>query len=140
MVQQMVEVMTPAPRCLEGSATVADAARMMREEDIGDVFVCEAGRLVGIVTDRDLVVRALADGHADPGQMRLADIASKEVIWIGPDDSVEEAVFLMRDNAIRRIPVCEAGRPVGVVSIGDLAIERDSASALADISAAPANV
>jgi CBS domain-containing protein len=139
MVQLLREVMTPAPRCLDPSDTVAAAATMMRDDDIGDVFVCIGGRLTGIVTDRDLVVRGLADG-GDPRQVKLGDIASKDLAMLAPDDTVEDAVAVMRERAIRRLPICEQGRPLGVVSIGDLAIERDSASALADISAAPANV
>jgi CBS domain-containing protein len=139
MVQLLREVMTPAPRCLDPSDTVATAATMMRDDDIGDVFVCIGGRLTGIVTDRDLVVRGLADG-GDPRQVKLGDIASKDLAMLAPDDTVEDAVAVMRERAIRRLPICEQGRPLGVVSIGDLAIERDSASALADISAAPANV
>ncbi|MBW8825834.1 MAG: CBS domain-containing protein [Acidobacteria bacterium] len=139
MVQALTEVMTPAPRCLDSSDTAADAARLMREDDIGDVFVCVDGRLHGIVTDRDLVVRALADAQRDPRQVRLADISSTDLTVLAPDDTVDEAVELMRERAIRRLPICENGRPVGVVSIGDLAIARDSASALADISMAPAN-
>ena len=140
MVERLREVMTAAPRCLSPTDTVGEAARMMRDENIGDVLVCVDDRLTGIVTDRDLVVRALAEQAGDPRQTRLGDIASKELVMLSPDDSVEEAVALMRGHAIRRIPVCENGRPVGVVALGDLAVERDWDSALADISAAPANV
>jgi CBS domain-containing protein len=139
MVQRLGEVMTPSPRCLDTNDTVADAAQMMREEDIGDVFVCAEGRLTGIVTDRDLVVRALADGTGDPGQVKLGEIASTALTALAPDDSVEDAIAVMRELAIRRIPVCEDARPLGVVTIGDLAIERDASSPLANISAAPAN-
>jgi len=139
MTQLLSEVMTVAPRCLDASDTVAEAATMMCEESIGDVFVCKHGRLTGIVTDRDLVVRAIAGSDKDPRHMRLAEVASTEIVMLSPDDSVDEAIALMRTYAIRRIPVCEAGRPVGVVSIGDLAIKRDWDSALAEISAAPAN-
>jgi CBS domain-containing protein len=140
MVQRLSEVMTTAPACLDPSDTVVEAARMMREEGIGDVFVCTDGRLTGIVTDRDLVVRALADGGGDPREVTLGEIASEGLVMLEPDDTAETAVILMRARAIRRLPVCEEGRPVGVISIGDLAIERDSDSALADISSAPANV
>lgn len=140
MDQRINEVMTPAPRCLEVDDTVADAARVMRMDNIGDVLVCSDGRLVGIVTDRDLVVRALAEDSGDPRARRLADVCSRSLTMVSSQDLVDDAITLMRERAIRRIPVVDNGHPVGVVSIGDLAIERDGTSALADISAAPANV
>jgi CBS domain-containing protein len=116
-----------------------DAALVMRREDIGDVLVCEEGdRLLGIVTDRDIVVRALAEGR-DPAETRVAEVCSRDLVTIEPGDSVGGAVRLMREKAIRRIPVTEDGRVVGVLTIGDIAVERDSRTALADISAAPPN-
>lgn len=130
------EVMTPAPVVLPLDISLAEAARLMRDQAIGDVLVTEEDRLCGMVTDRDIVVRALADAR-DPARTNLGDICSAEVVTLGPESSTSEAVRLMRDNAIRRIPVVEDGRPVGIVSIGDLAIELDERSALSDISAAP---
>ena len=133
------DVMSPCPRTVAPEATLIDAALVMRREDIGDVLVCEEGdRLVGIVTDRDIVVRALAEGR-DPAATRVADICSRDLVIIEPEDSVGGAVRLMREKAIRRIPVAERGRVVGVLTIGDIALERDSRTALADISAAPPN-
>ncbi len=91
------------------------------------------------MTDRDLVVRALAMCR-DPEHTRVGDVcSSSDVATLEPDASIEDAVRIMRERAIRRLPVTEAGCPVGVVSIGDLALERDEASALADISAAHSN-
>jgi CBS domain-containing protein len=111
----------------------------MRANDIGDVIVVDDnGKLTGIVTDRDIVVRVVAEGR-DPRATRLGDIASRELTVLAPDDPVERAVELMRERAIRRLPVVEQGKPVGIVSIGDLALDRDPDSALADISAAPPN-
>ena len=133
------DVMSPCPRTLAPEATLIDAALVMRREDIGDVLVCEeCDRLVGIVTDRDIVVRALAEGR-DPAATRVADVCSRDLVTIEPGDSVGAAVRLMREKAIRRIPVAENGRVVGVLTIGDIAVERDSHTALADISAAPPN-
>jgi CBS domain-containing protein len=133
------DVMSPCPRTLAPEATLIDAALVMRREDIGDVLVCEEGdRLVGIVTDRDIVVRALAEGR-DPIATRVADVCSRDLVTIEPGDSVGGAVRLMREKAIRRIPVTEDGRVVGMLTIGDIAVERDSRTALADISAAPPN-
>ena len=133
------DVMSPCPRTLAPEATLIDAALVMRREDIGDVLICEEGdRLLGIVTDRDIVVRALAEGR-DPAETRVADVCSRELVTIEPGDSVGGAVRLMREKAIRRIPVTEGGRVVGMLTIGDIAVERDSRTALADISAAPPN-
>ena len=133
------DVMSPCPLILGPDATLIDAALVMRREDIGDVLVCEEGeRLVGIVTDRDIVVRALAEGR-DPAETRVSDVCSRDLVTIEPGDSVGGAVRLMREKAIRRIPVAENGRVVGMLTIGDIAVERDSRTALADISAAPPN-
>ena len=138
MAQTLSAVMTRTPNTLDKTATVRDAAKLMRDEGIGDVIVCNDGQIAGIVTDRDITVRAVADGK-DPASTKLGDICSGNPVCLSPDDTVDDAVRLMRDRAIRRLPVVENKRPVGVVSIGDLAVERDNDSALADISAAPAN-
>ncbi len=97
----------------------------------------EDGRLVGIVTDRDLVVRVLAVGGGPDDAIRQA--VSTHVVTVSPTDTIERAAQLMSDNAVRRLPVVVDDVVVGVVSIGDLAIERDPDSALADISAADPN-
>lgn len=132
------EVMTGDPVCLDSKTNLYDAAAQMRERDIGDVLVTERGELRGLVTDRDIVVRALAQGR-DPAQTRLGDIISGDIVIVEPDDSVMRAVELMRERAIRRLPVCQGGRPIAFISIGDLAIAQDPQSALADISVAEAN-
>jgi CBS domain-containing protein len=137
--QTIRDLMTPNPTALPDTSTVAEAARCMCEADIGDVIVTtQEGYICGIVTDRDIVVRAVAHG-LDPNTTRLGDICSKELTTLSPDDSVEYAVELLREKAIRRLPVVEQGCPVGILSIGDLALNRDPTSALADISAAPPN-
>jgi CBS domain-containing protein len=138
MAEKIRQVMTSDLVTLPMTATVGEAARAMREDDIGDVIVLDAGRVAGIVTDRDIVVRGIAAGR-DPGQTRLADICSRELATISPSADVEDAVKMMKDKALRRLPVVENGRPVGVVSLGDLAVERDPNSALGTISAAPPN-
>ena len=138
MAQQIRELMTPNPVALPGTASVHEAARAMRDADIGDVIVIENDRVCGIVTDRDIVVRTLAEAR-DPATTTLADICSHPLLSVSPTDSVEEAVRLMRTYALRRLPVVEGGQPVGIVSLGDLAVERDPGSALGDISAAPPN-
>lgn len=127
------EIMTPAPIALSAGATVIEAARCMRDEDIGDVLVTKDGRLCGLVTDRDLVVRAMAD-ERDIRELRLADICPENIITVSADEPIERAVEIMKEKAIRRLPVMQNEDVVGIVSIGDLAIERDPSSALAAIS------
>jgi CBS domain-containing protein len=138
MAQQIRELMTPNPVALPGTASVHEAPQAMRDADIGDVIVIENNRVCGIVTDRDIVVRTLAEGRG-PATTTLADICSHPLLVVSPTDSVEKAVRLMGTHALRRVPVVEGGQPVGIVSLGDLAVERDSGSALGDISSAPPN-
>lgn len=132
------EHMTPNPVCLPATATVVEAARRMRDDDIGDVLVEDAGRLTGVATDRDVVVRAIADGR-DPSSTTLAEVCSGGLVTVGPDDDANDVIRLMREHAIRRVPVVEDGKPIGMISLGDLAVDLDAESALADISAAPSN-
>lgn len=139
MAKTVREVMTPSPMSLPATASLIEAARTMRDKDVGAVLVTKDGtELCGIVTDRDIVIRALAAGH-DPEKTTLSTICSQELAELSPDASVHEAVNLMRDKAIRRIPVTEHGKPVGILSIGDLAVEEDPGSALGEISAKPPN-
>jgi CBS domain-containing protein len=139
MAQRIRDVMTANPTTLSEQASVAEAARRMRDEDIGNVLVVrEEGVLTAIVTDRDIAVRVVAEDRP-PTETLLRDVASKELATVSPDDSIADAVRIMREQALRRIPVVDGGRPVGIVSIGDLAVERDTDSALADISASEPN-
>jgi CBS domain-containing protein len=138
MAKSIQDVMHANPVAMMPTASVIEAARAMRDADIGSVIVHEHDHLYGIVTDRDLVVRGLAE-NPNCGAMMLGDICSRDLTALAPTDSVDEAVRLMREKAIRRLPVVENGTPVGIVSLGDLAIEKDPDSALGDISAAPSN-
>ena len=139
MEQQVRNAMTPDPIMLPATATLVEASRVMRDNSIGDVLVLADDRLCGVVTDRDIVTRALADSR-DPPTTVLGDICTAEVVTVRPDESVDQAVHLMRSRAVRRLPVVdETGRPIGVVTLGDLAVEYDSKSALAEISAAQPN-
>ena len=139
MAQTVDDVMTRNPRTLKASDTIATAARVMRDEDIGAVIVTQGNAIGGVVTDRDIVVRAIADG-ANSKSMQLGDIGSDDVVTVTPGTSIDDAIEIMRMKAVRRLPVVgDAGEPIGILSIGDLAIERDSDSALADISAAEPN-
>lgn len=133
------DVMSANPCVVSPTTSVLEAARIMRGNDIGDVIVLEDERLFGIVTDRDIVVRALAEG-ADPETTPVGSICSRDLSTIEPDASVGQAVQLMREKAIRRLPVVDHdGFVMGVLSIGDIAVERDRLSTLGDISAAPPN-
>lgn len=135
--QTIRELMTSDPVVLDASATVSDAARAMKARDIGDVLVRRDGKLVGIVTDRDLVVRAIADDPQGAGRIALGDICTTDIASVSPDTEIDEAIRLMREKAVRRLPVVEDARPLGILSLGDLAVARDRESALGDISAAP---
>ena len=138
MPQSVRDVMTPNPKLCPATATVTEAAQFMRDSDVGDVLVERDGTVCGIVTDRDIVVRAIAEGQ-DPTQAKLGDICSRDLTTLTPDATVDEAIRQMREKALRRLPIMENDRPVGIVSLGDLAQERDVDETLADISAAPPN-
>ncbi|MGH9183903.1 MAG: CBS domain-containing protein [Acidimicrobiales bacterium] len=130
--------MTPNPATVAASDSIADAARRMKAENIGDVLVVRDERVCGLVTDRDIVVRVVAEGRDIDGT-RVEEICSGDLVCLTPQDTVEDAVRVMAERAVRRLPIAEGGRPLGVVSIGDLAIEREGDSVLADISVAPPN-
>ncbi len=134
------DIMTPSPHTIQSIESVMNAAQLMRKSDIGDVIVVEDEQLFGILTDRDIVVRVLAEGR-DPETTPVGEICSRELTTVRPTDSIGDVVRVMREKAIRRLPVVEeSGEVIGIVSIGDVAVERDRHSALADISAAPPNV
>jgi signal-transduction protein with cAMP-binding, CBS, and nucleotidyltransferase domain len=133
------DVMTKSPRTLSADASLTEAARIMRDDAIGGVIVTkDDGSACGFLTDRDIVVRALAE-HRDPDSTRLSEICSSDMVELQPEQTIDEAVRLMAEHAIRRIPVVDGGRPVGLVSLGDLAQARDPDSALGAISSAPPN-
>lgn len=137
MAERIQDVMTPDPVTVTPSQPLRDAARAMRDRDIGTVVVVDEGEVCGVLTDRDIVIRGIAEGVdlSTP----ISRVCSKDLVTLKPDDQIADAVRLMRERAVRRLPVVRDGKPVGIVSIGDLAIEKDPDSALADISKAPAN-
>jgi CBS domain-containing protein len=138
MAQTVRDVMTTNLVTCPSSALVMDAAGHMRDRNIGDVLVVDDGSVRGIVTDRDIVVRCVAEG-GDVRQAKVGDVCSADVTTVGSDATIEEAARLMRDNALRRLPVVDRGRPVGIVTLGDLAVDADPSSALGGISAARPN-
>jgi len=131
------DVMTSDPSTVEASATVEEAAQLMDKEDIGNVLVVENGEVQGIVTDRDIVVRVIAKGNGPDASVREACTTDVEVL--SPDDSIDDALKKMEQANVRRLPVVEDGKPVGIVALGDLAQAKDKDSALADISSASPN-
>lgn len=138
MAQTVKDVMTRDPVTVEPTASVEEAARLMKQRDVGAIVVEADGRVRGLVTDRDIVIRAVAEGKP-AGETRVEDVSSGEVQTVSPDEPLDRAIDEMRRHAVRRLPVVDNGRAVGILSIGDLAIERDEESALADISAAKPN-
>jgi CBS domain-containing protein len=138
MATALRDVMAKDPVALPADTPLVDAARSMKEKDIGDVIVLDGDEMCGVVTDRDIVVRAVAEGR-DPSDTKLGDVCSHDVVTLSPDASIDDAVKIMREKAIRRIPVEEDGKPVGIVSLGDVATERNPNSIVADISEKGAN-
>jgi CBS domain-containing protein len=139
MAKLVSELMNKTLVSLDSSAPVVEAARQMRRANVGDVIVTKEGEPAGIVTDRDIAVRAVAEGQ-DPQTTPLGDICSSTLTTLSPDDEIDRALEVMRENAIRRVPVVDrANRVVGILSLGDLALERDPKSVLGRISAAPPN-
>ncbi|MBG0851219.1 CBS domain-containing protein [Streptomyces spinoverrucosus] len=135
MADYVREVMTPGVVAVRPDASLVEAAQLMRAQDIGDVVVADGQRVVGVLTDRDITVRAVAEG-IDPLTVSAASVCTPDPVVVGPQDPVSTAVALMREKAVRRLPVVEDGLPVGMVSLGDLALAQDPESALADISRA----
>jgi CBS domain-containing protein len=137
--QTVADVMTARVVTLPRDTTLAEAARTMREEDIGDIVVAGGDGTAGLVTDRDIVVRAVAEGR-DPASTTIGEILTPDLVTVRPEDTVQSAALLMRDNAVRRVLVCdEEQNLVGIVSIGDLAEEIDPESVLGGISRAEPN-
>ena len=116
------EIMTADATFCPDDTTAADAARQMAGDDIGAVPVCDAdGRLAGVVTDRDLAMTIVAEGR-DPETVRLGELLDgSEVVTIGADDSIEEAIRTMKDHAVRRLPVIDGTTLVGMISQADIA-------------------
>jgi CBS domain-containing protein len=139
MDQTVGDIMTRNPRVVGADRPVVAAATLMRDEGIGAVVVTDSDQVYGILTDRDIVVRALAEGR-DPARTRIGDVCSRELTTVRPTDPLQHALELMRERTVRRLPVLdESGEVVGILSLGDVALERDPDSVLGGISAAPPN-
>lgn len=130
------EIMTKDVATATLDSTVEDVAAMMKEDDTGAIPVLDDGELAGIVTDRDIVIRCIAEGK-DPAETTVEDILTEELHTIEPEADVDEAARLMAERQIRRLPVVEEGELIGVLSLGDIAVKQDTDTAgesLQDIS------
>jgi len=133
------ELMRTPPVVVSSTTPLKEAARQMRSADIGALIVAEDGKPYGIVTDRDIVVRGLAEG-LNPESAPVASVCSKDLTTVSPDADIEVALGLMRERALRRVVVVDwENAPLGIVSLGDLAIAKDARSALGQISQAAPN-
>jgi CBS domain-containing protein len=121
---QIRDLMTENPSSCERGTPVAEAAKVMARENVGSVPVVEGGRLLGVVTDRDLVVRLLAEGR-DPQSTTVGEIASTEPVTLSPDDELDKALQLLARHQVRRLPVVEGERLVGIVAQADIARHAD---------------
>ena len=121
--KRLSDIMTPAPVVVRPETTVLDAASLMKRLDVGSLPVCDGRKLKGLVTDRDLVVRAIADGR-DPHSVSVRDVMTSSVIYAFSDDSVQKGTGLMREHRIRRLPIVDRDKNlVGIVSLGDVAVD-----------------
>ncbi len=120
------DIMTEGAEYLEGSTTVLDAAKKFASEDYGALPICEGEKLRGMITDRDIVVKVLAEGK-DPASTQVIDLVQGEVVTIGADDPIEEVSRTMASHQVRRLPVIDGTKLVGMVSQADLAKHADEA-------------
>ena len=120
---QVKEIMTPNVECVNPDATVQEAAARMRDLDVGALPVCDKDRLAGMITDRDITIRAIADGR-DPAQTSVAEAMTPNVVYCYDDQDVTEIAELMEERQIRRLPIVSRDKQlVGIVSLGDLAVD-----------------
>jgi CBS domain-containing protein len=124
MAKSVRDAMTENPSSIEASASVVEAARLMREEDIGSLPITDGGKLVGVITDRDITTMVVAEG-ADPEATSAGDVSSRDPISVEPDKDIEEALQLMARHQVRRLPVVENDRLVGIVAQADIALKEN---------------
>jgi CBS domain-containing protein len=124
MAKHIRELMTSDPCSIDSDKSVAYAAKMMRDENVGLAPIVEGKRLVGTVTDRDIAIRVVAEGK-DPESTKVTEIASTDLVTIDPQQDLDEALRLMAQHQVRRLPVVEEGRLVGIVAQADVARQSD---------------
>jgi CBS domain-containing protein len=137
MAKSVRETMTENPRSIGASASVVEAARLMREEHIGALPITDEEQLVGMITDRDIATKVVAEA-ADPKTTSVGDVSSRDLISVEPDKDLEEALQLMARHQVRRLPVVEDGRLVGIVAQADIALkENEKTGALVEAISEP---
>jgi CBS domain-containing protein len=119
---QIKDVMTSNPTTCEPQASVVDAAKVMAQEDVGSIPIVEGDRLAGVVTDRDIVIRVVAEGR-DAQSTTVGDIASRDLVTVSPDDDLNRALELMAEKQVRRLPIVEGDKLVGIVAQRDIALQ-----------------
>jgi CBS domain-containing protein len=122
MATSVRDAMTEGPSSIDASASVAEAARLMRDGQVGSLPITQDDQLVGMITDRDITTAVVAEG-TDPGATSAGDVCSRDPISVEPDKDLEEAVELMARNQVRRLPVVENGKLVGIVAQADIALK-----------------
>ena len=137
MAKSVRDTMTENPRSIKASASVVEAARLMREEHLGSLPITEDEQLVGMITDRDITTRVVAEA-ADPNATSVGDVYSQDLITVEPDRDLDEALQLMARHQVRRLPVVENGRLVGIVAQADIALsENEKTGELVEAISAP---
>jgi CBS domain-containing protein len=126
------EVMTRDPITMDVNTVISAVARQMRDAFISDVILTEGDRVRGIVTERDILIRAVAE-DADPRAMTASQVLTRDLVTVAPDDDIKAAEGLMRVHAIKHLPVCDGDRLVGIVALGDIAVEEQPESLFAQI-------
>jgi CBS domain-containing protein len=122
MAKKVRDAMTANVRVAAPTESLADVAQKMKQEDVGSLPVVEDDRLIGIITDRDIVIRAVAE-RVDPQSIYVSDVASRELVTVEPEQDLDQALALMAQHRVRRLPVVEDGRLVGVLAQADVAVE-----------------
>ena len=130
------DVMTKDPESVETGDSIEDAAKKMKENDTGALLVVDGDELKGIVTDRDIVVNAIAEGNSDA---KVEDVFTSDPATVNADDDIQSAIDAMREKKVRRLPVVDDDKPVGIVSLGDLAVEADDSSVLGELAKSDPN-
>ena len=122
------DLMTSPAQCLAPEETLVDAARMLSKYDVGSMPVVDEDTLVGVLTDRDIVIKGIAQGK-DPAETPVSEIATADVVTVAPDDDAKSVAEVLTEHQIRRVPVVEEGKVLGVISQADVALELDNSTA-----------
>lgn len=131
MTMKVKDIMTKSVAYVNPSSTVIDAAKLMQQHNVGSIPVCDQGGIVGIVTDRDIIVRNVASGK-NPQQTAVRDVMTQNVLTVNPEMEMDEVTKIMASSKIRRVPVVDHNNLVGIVALGDVAIDAKYDTEVAD--------